>query len=133
MKGIPSLLRPRCPAVRAHETKTTGSEKAVNENLKPEERLRLLRARAQAIQSLFEADQNGQPPAETPTERQELQKAREAEPPDSLLKPDHLSLFLRSLSSRLNHAIDEIRASSNDLETLNDEVRRIEQMLGRDH
>ncbi|MFN7944993.1 MAG: hypothetical protein U0Z53_06555 [Blastocatellia bacterium] len=106
----------------------------MNENLKPEERLRLLRARAQAIQSLFEADQSDQQTADRSlAERQELQKAREAEPPDSLLKPDHLSLFLRSLSSRLNHAIDEIRASSNDLETLNDEVRRIEQMLGRDH
>lgn len=132
MKGISSLLRPRCPARRTRE-KTTGSEKAVNEKLKPEERLRLLRARAQAIQSLFETEQGRPQTAETPPARQELQKAREAESPDHLLKPDHLSLFLRSLSSRLNHAIDEIRASSNDLETLNDEVRRIEQMLGRDH
>ncbi|HWQ31508.1 MAG TPA: hypothetical protein VNQ79_01390 [Blastocatellia bacterium] len=106
----------------------------MNENLKPEERLKLLRARAQAIQALFEENQSNRQTAErSADERQELQRAREAEPPDNLLKPDHLGLFLRSLSSRLNHAIDEIRASSNDLESLNDEVRRIEQMLGRDH
>jgi hypothetical protein len=107
----------------------------VNENLKPEERLRLLRARAQAIQTLFETDQSDQQPAaRPPAEPEEPEPVRrEAEPPDNLLRPDHLSLFLRSLSSRLNHAIDEIRASSNDLASLNDEIRRIEQMLGRDH
>lgn len=97
----------------------------MNEQEKPEERLKLLRARAQDLLAELNNDFARSPLSDKVTARDES--------PDNMLQPDHLSLFLRSLSSRLNSAIDEVRASSHDLEDLTSEVRNVAALLGRDN
>lgn len=95
----------------------------MSEQEKPEERLKLLRARAQDLLAELNNDFARSPLSDKVTAKDE--------PPDNMLQPDHLSLFLRSLSSRLNSAIDEVRASSHDLEDLTSEVRNVEELLGK--
>src|SRR5438046_1270516 len=103
----------------------------VGEKIKPEDRLRMLRARAQELQALMEENAGSRNPADRASiqqsEKPDAQSA--SDPPDNLLKPDHLGLFLRSLSSRLKSAIAEVRASSDDLDNLTDEVQRVEKLL----
>jgi len=84
----------------------------------------MLRARAQELQALMDGNSGQQ--SEDPGAQSD------SDPPD-MLRPDHLSLFLRSLSSRLNSAIAEVRASSDDLDSLTGEVQRVEKLLGREN
>ncbi len=104
----------------------------MNDKIKPEDLLRRLRARTRGLQALLEENAGG--------DRTEGVKASllpdsvepvDIAPPDNLLQPDHLSLFLRSLSSRLTRAIDEIRASSDELEKLASEVQKNKNLLDR--
>jgi hypothetical protein len=103
----------------------------VNDRIKPEDLLRKLRARAAVIQALTEKKaEDDKADLKQAVEVSEITE-QQAEPglPDSLLQPDHLSLFLRLLNSRLTSAIDEIRASSDDLENLTGEVQKNKNLL----
>jgi hypothetical protein len=106
----------------------------VKEKIRPEVRLRTLRARAQAVQALVEENaRNRQSDESMPGAREQAEREPDTAPTDNMLPPDRLSLFLRSLSSRLTSAVDEIRASKHDLDNLNDEVRRAQQLIRRDN
>ncbi len=105
----------------------------MNDNLKPEDRLRLLRAKTQRLLAQPGANVEATEPTDSNDAMLSAKAAQSAEfqLPDNLLHSDHLSLFLRSLSSRLTSAVDEIRASSDDLDNLTSEVQKIEKLLGR--
>jgi hypothetical protein len=91
----------------------------VDNRLKPEEQLKQVRAQAR---TLFDQ-----------SEAAEMIKWQAPKPDriDRMLRPDQLTLFLRSLSSQLRSAITEVRATSQDLADLTAELQRLEKQLDR--
>jgi len=93
----------------------------VSEKIKPEEKLRRVRARAQTFFEQLDAKEAATQPAAMP----------QSEASGQPLSPDQLNLFLRSLNSQLRSAIAEVKASSKDLADLAAEVKRVEARLGQ--
>ncbi len=91
----------------------------MDNRLKPEEQLKQVRAQARTLFDQLEATEMVNRQAPKPDRI------------DRMLRPDQLSLFLRSLSSQLRSAITEVRAASQDLADLTAEVQRLEKRLER--
>lgn len=87
------------------------------ESLRPEEQLKEAREKARRLLGLGdEAARKAAPQADARRERHR--------PAESLLREDHLSLFLRSLNAELCNALRSARASSQELAELAAEMRR---------
>jgi hypothetical protein len=87
------------------------------ENLRPEEQLKEAREKARRLLGLDnEAAQKAAQRADARRERNH--------PTESLLREDHLSLFLRSLNAELRNALNSARASSQELAELAAEMQR---------
>jgi hypothetical protein len=85
----------------------------MNEPTRPEELLKQARAEAKAFFEKYDA------------ELQAIEAAikKDAAARDNLLGRDHLSLFLRSLSSELQNALTEVRSSSERLVNIAENIR----------
>ena len=91
------------------------------DNLKPEEKLKRVRARAQSFFEQFDAEEAARQGIEAP----------EAEGLDTPLGQEQLGHFLHSLNAQLKKAIVQVRETSQDLAQLAAEVREAEARLER--
>lgn len=85
----------------------------MNEQTRPEELLKQARAEAKAFFEKYDAELRAI----------EAALKEDAVLRDNMLSRDHLSLFLRSLSSELNNALTEVRSSSQRLANIAESVR----------
>ncbi|MBL8205783.1 MAG: hypothetical protein JNM09_16230 [Blastocatellia bacterium] len=85
----------------------------MNEPTRPEELLKQARAEAKAFFEKYDAELRAI----------EAALKEDAALRDNMLSRDHLSLFLRSLSSELNNALTEVRSSSQRLANIAESVR----------
>lgn len=102
-----------CAQGKRYKLPACSIEKLMNEPSRPEELLKQARAEAKAFFEKYDA---------------ELQAIETAIKKDAALQSDwfgrdHLSLFLRSLSSELQNALTEVRSSSERLANLAEAIR----------
>ena len=93
----------------------------MSEPIKPEDKLRRVRAKARTFFEQLDAKE----------EANRLAEASQAEEAGHPLNPDQVNLFLRSLNLQLRSAIAEVKATSQDLADLAAEVKRVEVRLGQ--